>query len=68
MAGAKTIVCFGDSNTHGYNNKNGKRFSEHVRWPMVLQELLGEEYLVREEGLSRGSFRREYDSSHPSYP
>ena len=52
MAGAKTIVCFGDSNTHGYNNKNGKRFSEHVRWPMVLQELLGEEYLVREEGLS----------------
>ena len=47
MAGAKTIVCFGDSNTHGYNNKNGKRFSEHVRWPMVLQELLGEEYLVR---------------------
>ena len=52
MAGAKTIVCFGDSNTHGYNNKNGKRFSEHVRWPMVLQKLLGEEYLVREEGLS----------------
>lgn len=52
MAGAKTIVCFGDSNTHGYNNKNGKRFSEHVRWPMVLQELLGEEYLIREEGLS----------------
>ena len=52
MAGAKTIVCFGDSNTHGYNNKNGKRFSEHVRWPMVLQDLLGEEYLVREEGLS----------------
>ena len=52
MEEEKIIVCFGDSNTHGYNNKTGGRFDKTTRWPMVLQSLLGEEYLIREEGLS----------------
>ena len=52
MEEEKIIVCFGDSNTHGYNNKTGGRFDKNTRWPMVLQRLLGEEYLIREEGLS----------------
>lgn len=52
MEEEKIIVCFGDSNTHGYDNKSGGRFDRHTRWPMVLQSLLGEEYLIREEGLS----------------
>lgn len=48
----KTIVCFGDSNTHGYNSFNMGRFDENERWTCLLENLLGEEYLIREEGLS----------------
>ena len=48
----KTIVCYGDSNTHGYCARNGGRFDETKRWPCLLEEFLGGEYLVREEGLN----------------
>ncbi len=48
----KTIVCFGDSNTHGYNSKNMGRFTKKERWTGLLQEYLGEEYDVKEEGMS----------------
>ena len=54
----KHIVCFGDSNTHGYCADPGDcadggiRFNESERWPRRLQSLLGEEYLIIEEGLS----------------
>ena len=54
----KHIVCLGDSNTHGYcadpNDcaDHGNRFNEDERWPRVLEKLLGEDYLVLEEGLS----------------
>lgn len=54
----KHIVCLGDSNTHGYCADSrdcadgGNRFNEDERWPCLLQNLLGSEYLVIEEGLS----------------
>ena len=54
----KHIVCFGDSNTHGYCANpadcadGGIRFNESERWTRRLQTALGEEYLVIEEGLS----------------
>lgn len=54
----KHIVCFGDSNTHGYCAEpwdcadGGNRFNENERWTCLLQKQLGEEYLVLEEGLS----------------
>lgn len=48
----KTIVCFGDSNTHGYCSENDGRFDETQRFPCLLEKLLGENYLIREEGLS----------------
>lgn len=48
----KHILCFGDSNTHGYRAENGGRFSEDERWTMLLQAQLGKEYLIIEEGLS----------------
>ena len=54
----KHIVCLGDSNTHGYcadpNDcaDHGGRFNENERWTRVLEKLLGEDYLVLEEGLS----------------
>ena len=46
----KTILCYGDSNTYGYNPANGRRFSEIIRWTARLQALLGEGYKVIEEG------------------
>lgn len=45
----KRILCFGDSNTFG-SRPSGGRFDEHTRWPMRMQELLGDEYTVIEEG------------------
>lgn len=48
----KHLVCFGDSNTHGYSAElNGVRYDENTRWTRVLQKMLGEDYLVLEEGL-----------------
>lgn len=59
MSMKKHIVCFGDSNTFGYcadpsDTRSGwpGRFGEDERWPRLMQALLGEEYLVIEEGLS----------------
>lgn len=46
----KTILCYGDSNTYGYVPETGLRYPRNVRWTGVLQELLGEEYSVIEEG------------------
>ena len=54
----KHIVCLGDSNTHGYCADpadcadGGIRFNESERWTHLLQQKLGGEYLVIEEGLS----------------
>ena len=54
----KHILCFGDSNTHGYCADpadcadSGVRFAEEQRWTQLLQEALGQDYLVIEEGLS----------------
>lgn len=48
----KHIVCFGDSNTHGYCAVTNGRFSEEERWTCLLGKLLGEDYLILEEGLS----------------
>ena len=53
----KHILCFGDSNTHGYcadpaDCFGGIRFTEEQRWTQLLQEALGQDYLVIEEGLS----------------
>ena len=54
----KHIVCFGDSNTHGYCADpsdcadGGIRFNEEERWTRLLQKALGEDFLVTEEGLS----------------
>lgn len=46
----KRILCFGDSNTWGCNGTDGSRFDDTVRWTGRLQNLLGEEYTVIEEG------------------
>ena len=47
-----TIVCYGDSNTHGYDAATGGRFARSVRWPGVLAAELGGTADVIEEGLN----------------
>ena len=48
----KTILCFGDSNTHGYRSKDCGRFGEEERWTCLLGKALGDGYRVIEEGLN----------------
>lgn len=36
----KTILCFGDSNTWGYNPLTKERFSKEIRWTGRLQAML----------------------------
>jgi len=49
----RTLVCFGDSNTWGYvPGSNGRRFPREARWPMRLQQALGDEWDVIAEGLN----------------
>lgn len=46
------IVCFGDSNTWGYNGENAARFDDDARWTQLMQKQLGESYMVVEEGVN----------------
>ncbi len=49
----RAILCFGDSNTWGYVPASDRgRFPRNVRWPGVLQSLLGDGHRVIEEGLN----------------
>ena len=45
------ILCFGDSNTWGYKPDKTGRFDEKTRWTGLLQQKLGPEYHIIEEGL-----------------
>ena len=48
----KQILCFGDSNTWGYDGETGKRLPWDVRWTGLLQKKFGtENYRIIEEGL-----------------
>ena len=50
----KTLLCFGDSNTHGTKPievlGNAQRHPRHIRWPGKLAALLGATWHVIEEG------------------
>ena len=47
------VLCFGDSYTWGYiPGSNHERFSEDIRFPKVLQKLLGSDFEIIEEGLN----------------
>ena len=47
----KKILCYGDSNTFGYNPVDGSRFDKKTRWTALLQENLGSDYEIIEEGM-----------------
>ncbi|MDW7693461.1 SGNH/GDSL hydrolase family protein [Flammeovirgaceae bacterium SG7u.111] len=49
---AKTILCYGDSNTWGYNPHTKGRYSFEKRWSSVLQASLGSSFRVIAEGLN----------------
>lgn len=46
----KKIICFGDSNTFGFNPENGSRYDANTRWTGVLAQILSEDFQVKEEG------------------
>lgn len=48
----KTILCYGDSLTWGYDPATGNRIAKDKRWPGVLRQILGPEYSIIEEGLN----------------
>ncbi len=50
----RTVLCFGDSNTHGQIPGGGplERYARGQRWGGVLESLLGPGWQVIEEGLS----------------
>jgi lysophospholipase L1-like esterase len=51
----RTILCYGDSNTHGtapmQHLEDSRRFSHGERWVSVMREILGADWWVVEEGL-----------------
>lgn len=57
---AKTILCFGDSNTWGQKPDKTGRFPANVRWTGILQDALGDDYYIIEEGLSSRTTDLEY--------
>lgn len=52
----KKILCFGDSNTYGYNPYTGERYGNNQRWTKILNSILNSnsisqiQYDVIEEG------------------
>ena len=48
----KEIVCYGDSNTWGYDPATGGRLPHGSRWTSVLQERLGSGYRIIPEGMN----------------
>lgn len=47
----KKIVCYGDSNTFGYNPIDNSRYDENIRWTSLLKKKLGDDYEVINEGM-----------------
>ncbi len=48
----RNILCFGDSNTWGYDPETAGRFARNERWTGIMQESLEDSYYVIEEGLN----------------
>ena len=48
----RKILCFGDSNTWGYNGRSGERYPENIRWTGLLQKRMsGMGVEIIEQGL-----------------
>jgi lysophospholipase L1-like esterase len=52
MSEERTLLCFGDSNTWGFEPGTMARYGRDVRWPGVLARELGSAWHVVEAGLN----------------
>ena len=58
----KKVLCFGDSNTYGFNPETGGRFSKNERWCGILQILANGRYQIMEAGCNnRTCFRNNFE-------
>lgn len=48
----KKIICYGDSNTYGFNPRLGLRFDGKTRWTGILKERFVNDFDLIEEGLN----------------
>ena len=46
------VLCFGDSNTWGFDPASGDRFPKNIRWVGRLANLLGDDFDLISEGLN----------------
>ncbi len=64
---ATTILCYGDSNTHGTKPDRSGRYAANERWTGILQQQLGNGYYIIEEGLGgRTTDLEHYNPNKPS--
>ena len=47
-----SVLCYGDSNTYGYDPETGGRYPCGKRWTSLLGDMLGNRYEVISEGLN----------------
>jgi putative hydrolase of the HAD superfamily len=47
-----SVVCYGDSNTYGFDPETSGRYPPEKRWTTLLGEMLGGRYEVSAEGLN----------------
>ena len=59
------IIAFGDSNTWGNNPEDSLRYPKNVRWPAVLDKMLGDQYDVISEGLNGRQTGVWFDDIYP---
>jgi lysophospholipase L1-like esterase len=61
----KNIICFGDSNTYGYNPNTNGRYDSNIRWTGIMQNILYE-YKIIEEGYNSRTiiFKDNYDEKN----
>ena len=52
LGNMKTVLCYGDSNTWGYDPATRQRNPPEVRWTGIMADRLGAGYRVIEEGLN----------------
>ena len=50
----KTVLCYGDSNTYGYDPRDflGGRYAEDERWATIVHHALADQFDVIEEGMN----------------
>ena len=60
----KRILCYGDSNTWGEVAVSRGRMEHDEQWPNILQEILGADYRVVQEGLS-ARIAGDYEETKP---